>query len=297
MTTAAEWVEEVKSHIYAGQRPVMNKLTAALTATTGSETLAFNYDLTGLARGSTISAGLETMLVWSADITSKTCVVERGFNGSTVTTHATTDLLTINPRVTDAEIFRALNHELNALAKEGVYQLKTLDRTFSAPVLGYDLASDLIDDDVVEVAWRDNSSSLDYYKVRDFRVLRNLPTTDFASGSALFIHDEVQQGRPLRVTYKAGLGQLAALSDVVTTTSGIPASAVDIPPLGAAIRLFAAKPLRRAAVEVQGDTRRPAEATTSDTLSAPNALRALYQRRVAEEAARLAGQNPYLRRR
>lgn len=275
----------------------MNKLTADITAATGTTTLAFNYDLTGLARGSTISAGLETMLVWSADTTSKTAVVERAFNGSTATAHSTTDLLTINPRVTDAEIFRALNYELNALAKEGIYQLKTLDRTFSAPVLGYDLASDLLGDDVIEVAWRDNSTSLDYYKVRDFRVLRNLPTTDFPSGNGLFIHDEVQQGRPLRVTYKAGLGQLAAMSDVVTTVTGIPVTAVDIPPLGAAIRLFAAKPLRRAAVEVQGDTRRPAEASTSDTLSAPNALRALYQRRVAEEAGRLVGQNPYKVRR
>lgn len=296
MTTAADWIEEVKSHIYAGQRPVMNKLTASVAADANVTTLAFAHAMTGLTTGSLISAGLETMYVWTSDTTSKTAVVQRAYNGSTLSAHTTSELLTINPRVTDAEIFRALNYELNALAKEGVYRLRTLDRTFSAPVLGYDLASDLLEEDVVEVSWRDNSSSLDYYKVREYRVLRNLPTTDFPSGNGLFVHDDVQQGRPLRVTYKATLGQLSALTDNVTIT-GLPTSATDIPPIGAAIRLFAAKPMRRAAVEVQGDTRRPAEASTSDTLSAPNALRALYQRRVAEESAVLAGQNPYLRRR
>lgn len=76
----------------------------------------------------------------------------------------------------------------------------------------------------------------------------------------------------------------------VTTLTGIPATAVDIPPLGAAIQLTLPREIRRNFMDNQPDPRKAPEVPPGAVANSVTQLTALYNIRVSEEAERLSRQ-------
>ena len=294
MTTAQQLIDSCRhDHILAGQRDQVNRLTTTLDASTTSVVL--DFELKGVTEGSVISIDLELMYVWATVPASKTVTVQRGWEGSTAAAHTSGAIVRVNPKVSDFDIFSAMNDELRSLSSplNGLYKVGTpVDLTYSAAVSGYDLTgvSEFID--ILEVRYDTPGPALDWPVVRRWDVARNMPTADFASGSALILHEGGYPGQSVRVRFSQPFTLMSTAADNVETVTGLPSTAVDILPMGAAIRLHAGKPLRRSQTDTQGDTRRAAEVTTQDTLMAPNGLRSLYRTRVLEEAARLRNQFP-----
>lgn len=294
MTTVATVIEQTRRHLYAETRDELNKLSAGTDA--DDTALTFNYAVNGIQEGARLAIDLEELHVWSSSGTN--AVVQRGVNGSTAATHASGALVYVNPRFTPFGILQALNDELRSLSSPGkLYRVATAVLTYESGTTGYDLTgvTDLLEP--LDVAY-DANDGTDAWPRLDrglWRLARNLSTSDFPSGMALIVNGYAEPGRPLRVTYTAPFtANLATLADNVETASGLPATAIDILPLGAAIRLTMGNEVARNSLD-QGETRRAGEVPAGARAGAMRGLLALYQQRVSEEVARLYSQNPVVR--
>lgn len=293
MTLLSAVIDRTLNHLYRAGYPARNRLVAAVADGTVTS-WSFEFDLGGIQEGSRVSCELEDVLVWSTTPTAKTATVQRGDRGTAATAHASGKTVLVNPEWSRADVLTAINEEIAELSSpaHGLFQMKPLARTFAAGVYGYDLAADFID--LYSVHWRLTGTTKYWPELRNLRVQRDADTTDFPSGIALLLYERGENGQAFRVEYKAAFAQLGTTDEtqVVETVTGLSTSGVSILPYGAAARLAAGRPIKRASTDSQGSTRRAEEVSTNDTLVSANGL--LRQRQVAidTERARLAQMYP-----
>lgn len=300
--STADCITDVRGYLDGRTRPLRNRLAGDIDSVT--ETLALRNQLQGAVNGAQLSIGLETMYVEST--VSQSLTVERGADGTTPSAHKDGDIVLVNPEFTTARILRAINDELRALPGDGIYQVKSLDRTLTATAQGYDLAPDVLK--VVDVRWQHKWDSTEWSIVESWEAQFNMPTSVFPSGAAVLIPERPYRSWPnnvflndgttnraLRIRYFAPLGTLTTLFDDVLAVTGIPATAVDIIAIGAALRLMSGRPIQRVTSLGQPDARNAAEVKAGDVLNAPAALRQLRQNRVTQESAQLTSDFTYRR--
>lgn len=276
----------------------MNTLAANVTNSATSFTVT--YDLYGIQRGTIISIGLEDIYVFTVDANSKTVsACKRGYNGTTAASHTAGDMITVRPKFTNFRILEAINNDLKDLSSpyNGLYQVKTLDITFNPVRYGYDLTgvTDIIG--IAELRYRLPGPQRTWPVIDNYALLRNMDVgtaayDDFPSDLGLVIYEGAFPGLPIHVRYKAQYGQLSTLTDDVATTTGLQAFALDLPPLGAAMRLIAGREVRRNFSEVQGEPRRAEEVPAGAELNSMRNLGMLRQQRINACAAHLAKQYP-----
>lgn len=291
-TTTADWIAETEALVLGGIREARNRLGTALTNTTGTA-VSLAATASGLTAGSVIAIDLEEMYVEASDGNGSLTVV-RGDGGSLAATHLVNSVVYINPRQSKFRILRAINNGLRALSspRNGLFKATYVDVTYNAAVRGYDLTSvtDMVGEPL-RLLWKKAGSEKDWPEIRHYRFSDQLPTTDFASGKAIFLDEAAQPGNTIRVYYRAPFSLLSALTDDVSTT-GVPITAYDLPPLAAAVSLLATKPNERADIGAQGNSRDAQEVSTTDTLNASSGLRLLLRDRINDEAGRLAATWP-----
>lgn len=262
-----------------------NKL--ATTVSSSGTSWVTTYDLDGIQAGSRISCGLEDVHCWSVDTTTKTAVVERGDGETVGAGHTAGDVIYVNPDLSRFDCLQAINEEIAELSSpaRGLYQMLAVDITYDASISGYDLAgvaSTFLD--VYELRWKQTGPSKYWPSIREFDVSRNMATSEFASGSAIFLFEGAQAGLPIRLKYKAKFAQLGTTDEtqVVETVTGLSESGVSILAYGAAARLAAGRAYRRSTFDAQGSTRRAEESTTQDVNTSVSGL--LRQRDLATQA-------------
>lgn len=291
MTTAADLVEETRRHLMAGQRDTLNQLSGSHDAST--TTFTFQHDLGVLAAGSYVSVGLEIVYVWATTPTSKTATVQRAMLGSTAATHADGDRAYVNAKFPTFSIFQSLNEDLFDLCSptNGLYQVATVDLTYNPAVQGYDLtgATDIID--ILRISHDIPGPSLVWPQIRKYALKRNAETTDFASGFQLVLYQPAWPGLTVRVVYSTSFTPFTSLSST-TAASGLASSMLDLPPLGAAMKLAGVREVQRNFNESQGDTRRASEVPVNAQVAGMQALARLRQARIRSEADKLNSSYP-----
>jgi hypothetical protein len=295
LTISAQAVlDQTKRWLFTGGREERNKLNGSLGSTGASVTVEFA--LGAIQAGARISVELEDMHVWSA--AGQVATVERGQYGSTATTHADDSLVFVNPKFSNNEIFTELCNEIDALSSpvSGLFQVTTVDLTFNPSYSAYDLTSVTNLDGILSVQYEDIGPSREYIPIDSWRLQRNLPTSDFASGFGLTLQQYVDPGRTVRVVYKQPFVRPSSLTDDLVSVSGLPATAGDVVAMGTALRLSTSREIRRNFNEDQGDTRRAAEVPANANLNAPSGLARKYEQRKNEEAARLRQRYPIRRK-
>lgn len=292
-TLASDLVEHTRSLLLSGRRDEMNRLTT--TVNSAATSVVVDFALGSIVAGAVISIDLELMYVWSS--TGSTATVQRAYLGSVAAAHTSGAVIHVNPTHSGFTILRALNAELTSYSAPqwGMFQMKTVDLTYNSNTIGYDLTSvtDLID--VYELRWRGYTTG-EWPLIRRWSTSRDMPTTEFASGLSLQLDEGAGPGRTIRVRYKAPYASLS-LSDItvdVQTTTGLQASANDIPPYGAAARLVAAREVKRAQTDAQPESRVAADVPPGINRAAAGALLAIRDPRLREEAARLRQLYPAL---
>ncbi len=294
MTTVQNLIDVTRSrYLLGGMAEPRNKLAANYTA--GATTLAFQYDLRNtLGAGSRLSIGLNTFYVWSVDTSANTAQVLGGDEGSTDANANTGAVVSISPRYTDHMIFNALNEDLADLSTpaNGLFQVIRNTLIFNAALIGYDLAgaTDIID--IIEIRHDENNSHKDTQRLdrSQWRLERNTAVADFPSTLSLKLQ-QGESGRNVNVLYKAPFTNFTTVGQNVSA-SGLPVSAEDIPPMGAALRLLAGKEVRRNQIESQGDTRRAEEVGAGSIAASPRGIMMLRQSRIMNEASRLTTAYP-----
>ena len=91
--------------------------------------------------------------------------------------------------------------------------------------------------------------------IPSYTLRRNRDTDTFASGYALVLHGDAWPGQTVRVMYKTGFTPVTNASTALSTT-GLHSGAYDLPVIGAALRMMAARPIRREFLDEQGSSRR-----------------------------------------
>jgi len=288
VTTAGQLIDRVVGGLLAGTVEERNKVASPVG--TSDATLTMLYPLGGLRDGSVFELDNEQMYVWSSNSSSKTLTVERGFNGTTAASHDTGAIATVSPRFPRSSVLNQLNSDLNDLSSpmNGLFQVKTVDIAYNGSdrMLNITGATDMID--LFDVRYRYLND--DYPVLREVRLLRDMPTSDFASGFVLAL-DQFTRAGTIRVIYKAGYGTFSSESSTVTDV-GASAYLDDLLVLGAQMRLMAGREIKRNFTESQGDTRRPEEVPSGAVSNSMIQLQRLRRDRIQAEAARLNRQYP-----
>lgn len=288
MTTAGQLIDRTVSGLLAGTVEERNKVASPVGAS--DTTMTMLYPLGGLRDGSVFELDNEQMYVWSSNSSSKTLTVERGFNGTTAASHDTGAIATVSPRFPRSSVLDQLNSDLNDLSSpmNGLFQVKTVDLAYNGSdrMLNITGATDMID--LFDVRYRYLND--DYPVLREVRLLRDMPTGDFASGFALAL-DQFTRAGTIRVIYKAGYGTFSSEASTVTDV-GASAYLDDLLVLGAQMRLMAGREIKRNFTESQGDTRRPEEVPSGAVSNSMIQLQRLRRDRIQAEAARLNRQYP-----
>jgi hypothetical protein len=289
MTTTAVVIDRTLRQLLSGTVEARNKLTTTLTSV--STSVVVDYPLEGLRSGQVCEIDSELMYIWSTDVPTKTLTVQRGFNNSTAAAHTAGAVITVNPRFPRAQVLEAINDELSDLSSpmHGLFQVKTLniDYNGSDAMINLTGVTSIIDLLTVSVRYMTD----DYPIARKIRLVRDMPTDDFASGFALRFDQAVFPGR-LRVVYKAPYTATAAEATDINSTCGVQETATDIVALGAQIRLMSPREIKRNFTESQGDTRRSDEVATGAIANSTANLIRLRRDRITAEAARLARAYP-----
>jgi len=289
MATVATVINKTQRQLLSGQVEEKNKLSGTINST--ATTVTTLYDLNGLRPGTVFEIDSEMFYVWESSVSSKSLTVERGWNGTTATSHANNAVITVNPRFPRAQILEAINDEISDLSSpvNGLYQMKLVD----LPYNGTDIMINLpVFGGIIELYdVRLRYTNDDYPMIRKTQLIRDLPTSDFPSGFAIKFNQRSRSG-DLRITFKAPFQAVASESDNLQLVAGIPTSAEDILALGAQIRLMSPREIRRNLIDTQGDTRRSEEVPAGAIASSITNLLRLRRDRITAEAMKLAKQYP-----
>lgn len=289
MTTAATVIDRTLRQLLSGTVEARNKLASTITSADTNVTVT--YALEGLRVGQVFEIDSELFYIWAADTGAKTLEVQRGYNGTTAAAHTAGAIVTVNPRFPRAQCLEALNDELSDLSSpmHGLFQIKTLNLDYNGSDVMVNLTGVTSIIDLVQVSVRYMTD--DYPIARKVRLIRDLPTDDFASGFAIRFDQGVFPGR-LRVVYKAPYTQAANESIDVNSAGGVQESCTDILAIGTQIRLMSPREIKRNFTESQGDTRRADEVTVGAVGNSITNLQRLRRDRIQAEAARLARSYP-----
>ncbi|MGA0397710.1 MAG: hypothetical protein ACO3O3_11165 [Ilumatobacteraceae bacterium] len=288
MTTAGQLIDRVNSELLAGTVEERNKLAAS---TDSSQTdIEMTYSLGSLRENTVFQIGTELMYVWEVNTTSKTATVDRGYGGTTAAAHTIGDIVTVSPRFPRHQILNGLNADLADLSSpmNGLFQMKTVDVSYNGSDRMVNLTGVTEIIDLYDVRYRYLND--DYPIVRNVRLLRDMPVSDFASGFVLAFDAPVRAGS-VRVLYKAPYTAFATEADTVADAGGT-SSLDDLLILGAQIRVMAGREVKRNFTESQGDTRRAEEVPAGAVGGSILNLQRLRRDRIQAEAARLNRQYP-----
>jgi len=288
VTTAGQLIDRVNSELLAGTVEERNKLAAS---TDSSQTdIEMTYSLGSLRENTVFQIGTELMYVWEVNTTSKTATVDRGYGGTTAAAHTIGDIVTVSPRFPRHQILNGLNADLADLSSpmNGLFQMKTVDVSYNGSDRMVNLTGVTEIIDLYDVRYRYLND--DYPIVRNVRLLRDMPTSDFASGFVLAFDAPVRAGS-VRVLYKAPYTAFATEADTVADAGGT-SSLDDLLILGAQIRVMAGREVKRNFTESQGDTRRAEEVPAGAVGGSILNLQRLRRDRIQAEAARLNRQYP-----
>lgn len=289
-TTTADLIHSARRWLQSSGRGEHNKVTGSLTDSATTATLT--YTPISVGPNAVLGVDLEEILVWANTGTSITAM-QRGWGGSTAAAHAAGALVEVNPLFSSWRIFNELNAEIDSLSPQ-IYQVKTKTITATSAST-YDLAADAVD--ILLVQTNAYGVSDDWPLLDRWAFLPNQDASVFATGKAIAFYAMPAPGRTIRVTYAAPLGTLSTLADDVETTTGMPASATDIPAIGAAARLLSAREARRSQVDQQPEPRQAQDVPPGTARSAAAQLFALRDRRIKEEIGKLSRLYPTRMRR
>lgn len=288
MTTSLDWINETRGHLFGGTEPELNRLDGSINSSVTTFTTEFN--LGSMTSGAIISIDLEEIRIWSTSGSTTVTVCERGVNGTTAASHSDAAVIEVRPRFSNFKILRALNQDLDDLSSpiNGLFKVNFVDLTYNASQQAYNLTSATNVLDILEARYKLTGSSREWPLLKGWDTLRTMDTDFFTSGFGISLREAAEPGQQFRVWYS---GPFTALSTTDTTvnvnTTGLPTSAYDLPPMGAALRLMAGKEINRNFMESQGDPRRSEEVPPGAIAQATQSLERLRLRRIQAESARL----------
>jgi hypothetical protein len=304
MLDANAWVEKTRQLLGTSTVETVNRLQQPFTP--GDQTLVMERAVDQVNVGQVICVGLNAFLVWSVEAGAKTIEVESSWAGSPEVAIPAGQIARMKPTIYTHSILDAINDALMEMSSPslGVHGVSSIDLDYSNSNTVYDLSDtdNLIR--VLHVVYGDPNDEQTVWgrlAPNQWDLVKQDPTFDKPGGTYLRVFP-MDNGplwpdsgdQVLRVVYARGVNTLDFLESEVTAT-GLPETAWDIPPLGAAARLAFPMEYRRNLMQSQPDTRRSDETPPGALLGGARTLRAMFEDRCAQESSRFLQAHPYIR--
>lgn len=290
----SDLIERVYRRVMSGQREVVGQTYVAYSA--GNPTIDISSPQTTLIEpGAQLAVDLEIMLVTGWTPTSNPvggiANVSYGYLGSSNANHAKGANVYIDPKYTRFDCAEAINDALALLSSpaNGLYQTVQTTITYNPVYQGYDLGALPSNfNRILELNYDQPYPNRDFPPIRRWKVNRGIQNTKVPSGVELVIYDGGWPGLNINVTASAPFTPLQNLTDDVCGVSGLPSTAIDIPPLIAQVMLTEGREIKRNFIESQPDPRKAQDVPPGAMLQSTNKLELRIQQRISEEAERLA---------
>ncbi len=270
-------VEEAVQHL-GGDNSQVNRLAAG--AGVGVEQLTFEFELAGLQPGAEIElGGSERVYVLSVYEGTKTVDALRGYAGTSEVAHLSGTVARVAPTIFRSEVFAEVKNAVRRLSSLGLFRVAEAGVSFDWP------------------SWRFDASAVQdvdsFYALLVSDGVQEFERFDFS------VHD-VSSIRPhfapptsdAVVTYRARLTAPSSLSDDLVADVGLSDTAVDLPGLGAAARMWPKVAGQRSQVRSHSGHRRPDAVTPMDPMRQGQLLNEMFLTRVNEETMRLRRKMP-----
>jgi len=290
MSTASQIITRASNQLLSGTIEERNKVSNSLSTSDTSLTLL--YDLGGIRAGAVIEVDSELMYVWDAASGTKTITVDRGYNGTTVATHAANAIAKINPRFPRSMMLEALKNDIIDLSSpvNGLYATVVRSVAYNGSDRMIEMPS--ITPTVFEVMdIRLEYLNSDHPSLTRVRHERNVQLVTANGPRDVLVFDESVMAGTVWYTTKEEFSPLTSEATELSTLS-IPSNLEDILELGTMIRCMSSREIKRNFIESQGDTRRSDEVPPGSTSNSINNLVRLRRDRIIAEAARLGRQYP-----
>ena len=297
MTTGQSWIDETRDMLLSGYVEELLLLGGNVSNATSDTTVTVTGAASsGIATGVIIEIDVEAMYVTA--VTGTSVSVLRAYGNSTIAAHSSRAIVRISPKFPAYRILEALNNDLRDLSapNSGLFAMKTITFTYNATTSGYNLGS-LTNEEVQSIYTVTYADPVPIEasepEIRSWRLKRNRDTAVFSSGLALILYGTGWPGKKVTVSYKSPLTTLDN-STINKTVTGLQTTAYDLPPLGAALALMVATPIRREFIDAQGSHRRAEEVPPGAISASMRDLRIRRDNRVQAESARLAAMYPQI---
>lgn len=259
-------------------------------------TLTVTDDVTGMVSGSKIAIDTEILLVRGApDPTTKLVTVVRGFLGSTAAAHADQAMIEVSPRFPLADIIDTMREEVRSWTPT-LFSIAQANIATVSDLRDYDLTGSLTPLFLLKVtkAITQVTSTENAHGNVPAVLLRNLATSDFASGNALQLERRPQSAETMRVVWAEDFvtSAWATTTDLIATV-GISVSMLDVLTYGTMWRLMSTKEVARTDLHASGESRKATENPPGYTSQTAASLQRLRQSRMADEANTLRSMYPY----
>ena len=294
--TAQIWIDETRDMLLSGYVEELLLVGApAVENNTGTAFTISEAANSGIVKGVIIEINEELMYVTSVDGT--TVNVLRGYGGSTAssTGHAVNSIVRVSPKFPTHRIIDALNHDLRDLSapNSGMFQMKSTSFIYNAPTDGYDLTGLTSEEvqSIYSVSYAEIGVEAREPAVSSWKLKRNRDTATFSSGMALILYGAAWPGKKVTVLYKSPFGSVTNGSTTLAST-GMPTTAYDLPPLGAAMALMTTRPIRREFLDAEGTSRMAEEVPPGAISASFRDLMGRRRSRLEAESARLAAMYP-----
>lgn len=318
-----DWIENVYRRVMAGERERAVLLNEADGIGSDDTALTLTGVETGGIRvGNTLAVELEVMYITAWDGTVATVI--RGYLGSPPAAHDDGVLCYINPTYTRYDIAVALNDEVRELSSpdNGLFRVGSATITYNPVYVGYDLGDVPAEWlKILEIRYRLPTPYRWFPRIQRWEEVRGLPDTDFPSGNAILLKGAGYPGQPMYLKYSAPFLPLVDYSDDLLftpatndpsppyngysaantanydgTVQNFAPSMLDIPPLGAIIRLTLPREVARNFLDAQSDPRKAPEVPPGAVGASIAGLSQQRLTRIQSEANRLTKQYPIPRR-
>ena len=246
-------------------------------------------------------------LFYVTQVVSNTISVVGGYQGSTDVSQAhgatAASTVVVRPKFSRFDISIAINDEIDSLSSpdNGIGQILNADITWVPVFMGYALPAgfDSATSYILELQAKQVDPTRRFPLIRkgEYRTIRNQTDPVFPSGCGVIIYNtKGDPGQPVHVQYLAPFTRLVNPTDDALTVGGIPQTAQDIVPMGAALRLAPPREIQRNTTGAQPDPRKASEVPPNAIQASANALNALYMRRIGQERSRIVRSFPQAER-
>ena len=256
----------------------------------GDGNLYMMMDVANITPGMVLSSGLNVWYVVGTEPANKRVMVYPSYDNSRNDALSTGAPVMIRPRVTDWLLFNYINDIVTSLSsptyglyREGSWTAQTdaIWGTYDIPVEARNMTNLLR----VQVRY---PTSTDSWMDVPSNMVEWQPENNLVR-----LRSWVPNGTDVKFDYRAPFAKAVEITDDAVVDMGLSESMLDIPPLGAAVRLLRTTESRRVQIHNQADPRRADEVQAGANSNAASDMAREFRDRVSAEYIRLVNRNPY----